>query len=318
MSDILSREEMDALLKEESDKKSNVHQGRTVKPYDFHTPERFSKEHLKIFQILMEDFCTRIRNHFSAHLRVEIDVSIASIKQTVFKEFLSLPSPTYIAIFSMPPLEGSAVIEIDPAFLIGILDHLLGSEKIEKTVRRELTALEAEASYGLANRVLLCFKDAFEKTVHFDTKIESLDFHPQFVVIASPNEAAVILTLEMKFGEMTGLVNLCLPYLILESLIPYLSLKKWFMFTQKKRTLALDGMLKKHLGNTKIDVVCELGSCDISIQELFSMKEGDLLLVDKDKDSLMTLKIGGIPKLQAQVGLVDRHIAARVISLVED
>jgi|GEM_PF-2800628 len=317
MGDILSREEMDALLKEDTQKKT-MEDGRAIRPYDFHTPERFSKEHLKIFQILMEDFCTRIRNHFSSHLRLEIDVSIASIKQTVFKEFLSLPSPTYIAIFSMPPLEGSAVVEIDPAFLIGVLDYLLGGDKKEKPSRRELTQLEAEASYGLAGRILQCFKDAFEKTVHFDTKVESLDFHPQFVVIASPNEAAVILTLELKFEGMTGLINLCLPYLILESLIPYLSLKKWFMFTQKKKTLELEGMIKKHLGNTKVDVVCEMGMCDISIQELYNLKEGDLIVLDKTQQDLMNLKIAGIPKLYVQAGTVEKHFAAKVVSLIEE
>lgn len=317
MGNILSKEEIEALLKGEA--KEEKLKGKVVRSYDFRAAERLSKEHLGLFQILTEDFCHRLRNRLSSQLRLEeVEVEILSIKQTTFKDFLSLASPTYIAIFSMEPLEGNAAMEIDVGFLSFFIEGILGGKAKEKPKVKELTQLEREISSALAKRILVCFEEAFEKAIKFKTRIESVETNPHFVTIASPHETVMFITLEMKLKGISGEINICLPYLILEPFIPHLSKKRWFMYAQKKASLESEERLKKHLSNTVLTLVVQLGSCKIPLQELYNLQRGDYIRLDKPKDSLLELQIGGLTKFKVQPGLVGRRIAVKIVSLVEE
>lgn len=317
MNDILSKEEIEALTAHKEDTVLQS-KGKIVKSYDFSAAKRFSKEHLRLFQIFMDDFCYRLKNYLSLRLRIDIDVKIISIKQAIFKDFLSLPSPTFVSIFSMKPLEGNAAIEIDPVFLIYLMEYLLGSEnKATEPVRRQLTSIEIETASALTNKILTCFKEAFVREVKFDIQIESTESNPQFVTIASANEAALYLSLEIRLKQITGTLNICFPYLVLESLIPHLSIKKWFMYAQKKSSVLSEEMMKKHLDDVELNLVCLLGNCNLSFQELCSLNEGDYLRLDTSRDSLLPLQISGSTKFLGQLGLAGNHMALKVVSVVE-
>lgn len=315
MADFLSKEEVDALLKGESAQVDM--EGKVVRPYDFHTPERLSKEHMRVFQILIEDFCHRLKKQLSSQLRLDIDMSVVSIKQSIFKDFLALPTPTYIATFTMQPLEGTAVIMLDVGFLIFLMEQQLGAETKEKPQARELTHIETETSTVFANRILTSFRDSFEKTIQFTPKVDAVDFNPQFVMVASPNEAALFITLEVKLREVSGTVVICLPYLILESFIPYLDLKQWFMHAQKKSVSEMEDIVKTHLGNTKLNLICKLGTCEISLRDLLRLQVGDCIRLDKPKESMLDLQVAGLDKFSVQPGLSGKRIAIKIASVLD-
>jgi flagellar motor switch protein FliM len=313
MADILSKEEMEALTKTEAGDKNAV-QGKIIRPYDFHSPERFSKEHLRIFQILTDGFCNRLKKQLSMQLRLEnLDITITGIKQTTFKEFLALPSPTYIALFSVQPLDGRAAIEIETAFLIYLMECLLGSKSAQKPQGRDLTQLEIELSNSFSNKILSSFSESFEKVIKFTPRIETVESNPQFAVIASIHEANLLLTFQITIGEISGIINICLPYLVLESLIPHLSIKRWFMNAQKKTDADIEQMLREHLGNTPVDVICEMGAAEVTLRELCSLQVGDYIRLSTHKESLLELQVGGLTKFEVQIGTIGKRLAAKVV-----
>lgn len=317
MSDILSKEEMEVLLKGGAEKNLDL-KGKIVRPYDFHSPERLSKEHLRVFQMLMEDFCHRLRKRLSQHLRLDIEVNINSIRQTNFKEFLSIPYPSYIGIFTMKPLDGTSAIVIETGFLVYLMEQLLGAENAEKPENRELTQIETETATVFASRILGALKESFEKTIKFETQIESTDSNPQFVVLASPNEAALFINLDIKINNVTGTATICLPYLTLEALTEHLDIKKWFMYAQKKAEAELGGFIKTHLSSTKLTVVCKLGDCEVTLKDLMKLQAGDFIRLDKAKEGLLEIQIGGLTKFYAKAGLSGKRVAAKIESLYEE
>ncbi len=317
MSDILSKEEMEALLKGEAEKNLDL-KGKIVRPYDFHAPERLSKEHLRVFQMLMEDFCHRLRKRLSQHLRLDIEVNISSIRQSVFKEFLSMHYPSYIGIFTVKPLDGTSAIVIETGFLVYLMEQLLGGENAAKPENRELSQIETETATVFAGRILSCLKESFEKTIQFEPRIESTDSNPQFVVLASPNEAALFINLEIKIKNVAGEAVICLPYLTLESLTEHLDIKKWFMYAQKKSEIELGGLIKTHLGNTKLTIVGKLGDCELTLKDLLKLQAGDYIRLDKPKEGLLEVQIGGLSKFFGKPGLCGKRVAVKIESLYDE
>lgn len=314
--DILSKEEIEALLGE---RPSEVEiKGKVVRPYDFFAPERLSKENLRVFQILTEQFCLYLRKNTFSYLKTDFEINITSIKQTVFGDFLSLPSPTFIATFTMLPLGGTAAIEIDPCLLIFLIEYLLGGLCREKPSRRELTQVETDLALNFVDTILTCFRDTFEKAVKFEPKIDSLESNPQFLVIASPNEASLIITLELRLRQVSGLINICLPYLLLESLTPYLNLKKWFISAQRKSVSGFAEIISSHINNTFLNLVCLLGTVEISLGEICRLQKGDYIRLDKNKDGLLELQIAGLTKFYVQPGLLGRRLAVKIVSVESD
>ena len=57
--------------------------------------------------------------------------------------------------------------------------------------------------------------------------------NPQFLQMVSPNETVVVISLNTTIGETSGMINICIPHVVLEPIIPKLSMHYW-MQTEKK------------------------------------------------------------------------------------
>ena len=103
MSKILSQDEIDALLASSITPTSDrdVPGGEeTLSPggvviYNFRRPDRVSKEQLRSLHFLHDRFALNVSTSLSAFLRSMTEVSIVSVEQFAYSEFLmSLPDPT--------------------------------------------------------------------------------------------------------------------------------------------------------------------------------------------------------------------------------
>ena len=112
MSKILSQDEIDALL---SVGGRRCRAGEPPMPapsepviaYNFRRPDRVSKEQIRSLHFLHDRFARNIATSLSAYLRAVTDVSIVSVEQFAYSEFLmSLPDPTAFYAISLPPFDG--------------------------------------------------------------------------------------------------------------------------------------------------------------------------------------------------------------------
>ena len=62
-----------------------------------------------------------------AQLRTPVTVDVLSVEQITYDEFVrSINNPTILAIFSIPPLDGNAILEINLDLGFAILDRMFG------------------------------------------------------------------------------------------------------------------------------------------------------------------------------------------------
>ena len=149
MPDVLSQSEIDALLSALSsgelqpDELSKEEEKQKVKLYDFRSPQKFSKDHIRTLELIHDNYGRIISNYLTAQVRTNVKVKIESIEQVTYEEFIhSISNPTVLTIFKMTPLSGSILLETNPEFVYKIIDILLGGSGKGKYSTRELTDID--------------------------------------------------------------------------------------------------------------------------------------------------------------------------------
>jgi flagellar motor switch protein FliM len=125
MAKVLSQDEIDALLSQVEETPnapkqaaplSAMDMGNKALPYDFRHPNRFSKDQLRSFESLHDNFSGQFGSSLSGFTRSVVDVDLLSVDQMTYAEFIcSMTAPSCSYIFSMAPLGGLGLIDLNPS-----------------------------------------------------------------------------------------------------------------------------------------------------------------------------------------------------------
>ena len=336
MSDILSQEEVDALLSAvsagdlggraepaaaRSDAAAPVaatvaDSERSVQIYDFRRPDRVSKDQMRTLQNLHEGYARLFSTTMTSYLRTLVEIELVSVDQLTYSEFImSISNPSCIYVFQMEPLEGNAIFEINPSLVFYMIDRLFGGQGKTSEQNRELTTIEESVMVKITERALSDLKDVWEHIGIFNPKIVNYETNPQFVQVAPPGETVILISLEVRMANGSGLISLCFPFMVLESIIGKLSCESW-MTAQRVSTRETEKVVKKEIESRSIAVSAEVGTVTISVRDLLQMKKGDVLCLDRRADSKLGIKLNGQLKMEGKPGLVGRKKAIQVTSFI--
>ncbi|MFT9487529.1 flagellar motor switch protein FliM [Tepidibacillus infernus] len=324
MSEILSQSEIDALLAALSSGEMNAEELKKeeeikkVKVYDFKRALRFSKDQIRSLTRLHENFARLLTTYFSAQLRTFVQITVVSVDQLPYDEFIrSIPKMTILNIFEAQPLEGRMVLEVNPNITYAMLDRLLGGSGNAPNKIANLTEIESMIMERMFIRVLDNFKEAWKNIIDLKPKLEVMEMNPQFMQIVSPNETVAVISLSTKIGDTTGMMNLCLPHVVLEPVMHKLSAHHWFAGQKKVESADYDN-LKKRIQYASLPIKIELGTSMIRVSDLIQLKVGDVIQLDKQVSEPLKAFVGETPKYYVQPGLTKGKLAVQIINLVEE
>ncbi len=293
---------------------------RKIKVYDFKRPDKFSKDQIRTLYMLHENFARLMNTYLSAHLRTIVHIDVASVDQLTYEEFIrSLPSPSVIGVFQMQPLKGNAILELNPNVIFSIIDRLFGGPGLPPAKTRSLTDIEEAIIKRVINKTLECFSEAWKQVVAIDPKLEVIESNPQFTQIVPPNDMVVIITLHVKIGQVEGLVNICIPYLVLEPIMSKLTTTYWVASSVAKQALPEHiNAIQRKLEKAFIPILVELGRTTITVQELLGLVVNDVLqLESKIKDDLNVI-VGQRKKFRGQPGLTGHKVALQITQVISE
>ncbi len=321
MNEVLSQDEIDQLLQAISTGESGaddlkpVSDTRKIKIYDFKRPDKFSKEQIRTVQIMHETFARLTTTSLSAQLRSLVHVHVASVDQLTYEEFIrSIPTPTTLAVINMDPLKGNAVLEIDPAITFSIIDRLFGGTGQGAKVSRDLTDIEQSVMEGIIVRILANMREAWTQVIDLRPRLGQIETNPQFASIVPPSEMVVLVTLETKIGDEEGMMNFCIPYLTIEPIVSKLSSQFWFSSVRRSSTTQYLGTLKEKLSDVDMDVVAEIGTINIPIRDVLSLRAGDIVRLSTVRvGDPLALSVGNEKKFYCQPGVVGKKMAVQII-----
>lgn len=289
MAEVLSQSEIDALLSALSSGdvepeviKSKEEEKQKIKNYDFKSPQKFSKDHIRTLEKVHDNFARIISNYLTGQLRRSVKVNIESVEQVPYEEFIrSIPSPTVIAYFRMPPLQGNIILEINPEFAFQILEILLGGFGNRGNVVKELTDIEKNIISMVLSDIIRNFKLAWAEVLEVKPEFEGLETNPSANQTLAPNEPIALLSFSVEVGKSNTYINLCIPYLSIEKLLDKLIVQYGFRSSEEDDNKHLRDLIHKSLNPVEVNMRAELGSTEIKVEEFLELVVGDIIKLDE-------------------------------------
>ena len=323
MADILSQEEIDALLEVVDDEEASESIGeggkeeqRQVIIYDFKRPNRVSKEQLRAIKGIHDKLARNLASQISSVMRSIVEIRLHSEDQMTYGEFLmSLPSPTSFNVFSIKPLDGNCVLEINPSIAFPMIDRLLGGNGEGFEASRELTDIEVNLLDAILRMMMQRLKESWSMITDMYPNVEAKESSPNVVQIVSQNEIVIMVVMEIIVGNSSGMINICYPVIYLEPILSRLA-NRDIMLGETSAKKSRNKELKTLIGRAEVLYEAILGKSVVSVNEFLNLKEGDILRLDRSANDKAIVTIDKKEVFLAEVGLHRFRKSIRIEELI--
>ncbi|MDE5967265.1 MAG: flagellar motor switch protein FliM [Lachnospiraceae bacterium] len=321
MADTLSQSEIDSLLKQLSSGELDVEEyaednAVKVKEYDFARPAKFSKEHLRTLEIIFEHFNRLMSTNMPAYLRKSIQLDVMNSEAVTYMEFANaLSNPVLLGIVNFAPLKGTIIIELSTSIGFAMIDRMLGGfgEPLEKM--RDFSEIELSILERIYNIIVSQMIEPWANVIEIAPRLERIETNSQFAQIISPSEMIAIITINVKMGDVEGLMNICLPYITLEDVMDKLNTKYWYSTMQRDDGDYTD-LIEAAIAKAPIPMRAELGTSTISVIDFINMQIGDIIKLNTRMDEALDVYVGNIIKFKARPGALTENYAVKVTEVI--
>lgn len=322
MGEVLSQAEIDALLNALSDgsvdeEAIKISSPQKVRVYDFKRPNKFSKANLHSLLNIHENFCRSLATYLAGNLHIAAEAKVLSTEQATYDEFIrSLPYPTILGIFQMAPLEGNALIEISPSLTFLMIERLLGGQGLENSKNRDLTEIERKIIHSRLGKIVQLKGDSWMEIVEMKSQLIDMETNPQFTQIVAPNEMVVVVTMEVKIGESKGIINICLPYIVMKPILDKLNNLLLFSSESKGLSDQEKEILRQKIEWAKVPIKVSMGNTTITVQDLLHLECGDVIPLDKGIKESLAVYVGNYIKFRGKPGLYGSKMAVQITEII--
>lgn len=324
MGEVLSQNEIDNLLAALSSGELDAEQmqdsnEKQVKNYDFKRPTKFSKEHLRTLEIIFEHYGRLLSTNLPVYLRKNVQVTVTSSETVIFSEFSNaLSNPLILGIVNFQPLNGTILVELASNLGFAMIDRMLGGQGEPLEKNREFSEIEMTIIEKMMVVCMQLMREPWKNVVDISPVLERIETNSQFAQIIAPNDMIAIVTLNIKVGDVEGLMNVCLPFFTLESVMDKLNTKFWYANMQEQDDEEYNDFIEAMIRKVDIPVKAVLGKSKISLNDFVNLQLGDIIRLDSDVNNDLNIYVGNIKKFTALPGTNKDRYAVRVTSVFRE
>ncbi|HTZ17538.1 MAG TPA: flagellar motor switch protein FliM [Dissulfurispiraceae bacterium] len=316
MDEILSQEEVDALLKGIQEGEVETEKGiepSGVKSYDFTGQEKIVRGRMPSLDIANERLARNFRLSLSAAIRRMVDITNVTVSITKFYDFMrGVPFPSSINIFKMEPLRGFGLLVFDAQLIFSLIEFFFGGtgKSYYKPEGREFTPIEQK----IIHKVVMMFFDDMEEAWRAIFPMKPVyvrsEMNPQFVNIVTPVDVVIKVEFVLEIEGKQCKAFLCIPYGTVEPIKE----KLYSAFSADRDELDMKWLerLKDRLREIPVLVTGVLGKCMLDVDKVVDLKTNDLIVLDRRIDDDIDILIEGSPKFTGKFGVFKGSYGLRV------
>ena len=322
MGEVLSQQEIDNLLAALSTGELDANEiqeteEKPVKDYDFKRPVKFSKEHLRTLEIIFEHYGRLLATNLQVYLRKNVQVSVNSSETVTFSEFSNaLSSPVILSIVNFAPLSGNIIMELSLNTGYAIIDRMLGGQGTALDKAKDFSDIEMAILEKILVVCMQLLREPWKNVVEISPVLDRIETNPQFAQIIAPSDMIAIVTLNVKIGDVEGMMNICLPYFTLEDIMDNLNTKFWYSTMQEASDEDYQEHLESLVKRVSVPLRAILGTSSISVNDFMNLQLGDIIRLDSEINNDLTVYVGNIKKFTAVPGSSKEKYAVQVTSVL--
>ena len=316
MSDLLSQDEIDALLHgvddvEEEDDDDISARAEATSDFDFSSQDRIVRGRMPTLEMVNERFARHMRISLFNMMRRTAEVSINGIQMIKFGEYVhTLFVPTSLNMVRFRPLKGTALITMEARLVFILVDNFFGGDgryhaKIEG---REFTPTERRIIQMLLKLIFEDYKEAWSPVM--DVSFEYLDseVNPSMANIVSPTEVVVISSFHIELDGGGGDFHVALPYSMLE---PIRELLDAGVQSDKEDTdMRWSKALRDEIMDVKVELSTKFLEVNLTLKKLMELKAGDIIPIEMPEH--ITVMIEELPTYRAKLGRSRDNLALKI------
>jgi len=309
MEKILSQDEVDALLRGVTDGDIDTEAPEVEEPkdgpvpYDLGNQEWVVRGRMPTLDVIHQQFSRGFRLALSDILRKTVELTVTNQSVMKFSEFTKrLTAPTYLQIFSMEPLRGTAMMATDAATVYLLVDHFFGGagQTQVKPEGQDFTLIEQRVMRNVMSMGLRNLQKAWDSVHSLGIKSLRVEMNPQLASIVLPADIVIVVTLGIEFGSSVGDIHLCLPYAMLEPIRNRLQVS--FQNDVSGVDHAWIKRFSNRLKNAPVNISVILGETEISVDEFMHFAPGDVITLNKSTTQPLIATVEGMPKFSGFPG----------------
>jgi len=314
--ELISQEEMSALLGANPTADVNTDKRRRVVPYNFRRPDRVSKEQVRSLYLLHDLFSHNLSSSLPIFLRSISEVTLISVEQQAYVEYLyGLPDPTAIFTLSMHPLQGVVVLELNPSVAFPVIDRMLGGPGQPLMEARAVTEIEQRILEGFLKVLTDDLREAWSPLIELDLQVVGRETRPQLLQIVAPNEVIISIVFHVQIGEARGMMSLCIPAITLEPIIQKFNQAAYSRSREASPTQTR--ALLDTLSAVPFPVAAEIRGTRAAMDDLIRIAPGDVLRLDHRVDDPISVSVGGKTKFLGSLVANNGRTAVQLIEMMD-
>ena len=248
-----------------------------------------------------------------------MQVSVTSSETVTFSEFTNaLSNPVILGIVNFQPLSGNIIVELASNLGFAIIDRMLGGQGVPLERPREFSEIEMTILEKIMVICMQLMREPWKNVVDISPVMDRIETNAQFAQVISPSDMIAIVTLNVKIGDAEGLMNICLPYFTLETVMDKLNTKYWFSTMKDEHDENYQEYLEVMLRKVDVPVKAVLGKSAISVDDFVHLQVGDVIRLDSKVDSDLNVYVGNIRKFTALPGASKDAYAVQVTTVIRE
>ena len=339
MADVLSQSQIDALLKSMQDgppkEEKTESQAAEVlvqkkneetplredhySKYDFYSPRKFTKEKIRLLKSVFDNYARILTSQVNGIFRTMTDITVLELRETRYYEYVNAFHENDCMTIVETYVEGKGksnvplMMYISPGLTLTLVSHMLGgTDSIMKTEGDyRYTDVEMALYKRIMEYIVHALGDGFSNYINAEFKIAKVESNPSMVQEVGLDETVVIVVLNVDIsGLAMERIRMCLPGTLLEHMFKIIDNRKHLA-----RGFAYENnqdVIMQHLRSSEFPMTGQLGIVKLDMEDLYHLKVGDVIDLNKTKNSAVKLYVGRQPWFTGKMGIFKKNIAVRI------
>ncbi len=312
MQDLLSQDEIDALLHGVSDgdvETETAEASDDFQRYDLASQDRVVRGRMPALERTNERFARQLKTGLRGLLRRGLDVSYEGMQVQKFGEYFnSLFVPTSINVVRLRPLPGVALLVMDSRLVFLLVDNFFGGGRFHAKVEgREFTPTETIVIERALETIFDQLQRAWGGLAAIQVQLLQKEVSPEATGIYNMNDIAVISSFSIEFDISGGQLHVVVPYGMIEPIKDLLD--KSNVMEDETRDNRWERALSNRIQEAEVELNCIVARTEISLREVMELEPGDVIPVGIPNP---VLKANDVPLYHVKLGRLKENLALQV------
>jgi flagellar motor switch protein FliM len=290
-----------------------------VVPFDFRRPNKFSRDHVRAFQIVHESFARQLSTVLTTTLRAGASSTFVNVEQLTYDEYVrSLPNPSYMVVLALNPLPGAALLQLPLPITFAAIDRLLGGTGEAAGPKRPLTEIEQNLMRSVVDRALRELEYAYETLVRVEAEIVHQESNPHLAQIAAPSDMVLVVSFEMRIGEKHGHATICVPFTTMAPVLESLASQTLLQDQRGEDPIQWHQQVESALHTVPVEMCVRFDTVGLTSAEILALQVGDVIPLNHPVERPLRVTVDGAHCYDAISGRRGKRLAALIVDVNRD